>query len=368
MTIVPVRSAAELKRFIRVPARLYAGDPHFVPQLEMERSDALTARNPYFEHAEAQYFLAVRDGRDVGRISAQIDQLVTDKTLGQFGLIVAEDNPDTFRALFAAAEGWLRERGRMRVQGPFNLTINEETGLLIDGFNTPPMVFMSHDPPFTGARIEEQGYGKAKDLFAYHYSVDKGLPATLMRMIERYKPKGMTVRPLDLKNYDKEFDLVIDIFNDAWSQNWGFVPFTEAELKHTAKGLKPLLDPGLTAIVEMNGVPVAFGITLPNLNEIIRDFKGKLFPFNWIKLLLRLKRAKTARCLLMGVRRNFNAGLATGLVPVLLIKCMREGALQRSIKHVELSWILEDNRPMRRIIEAMGSEHYKTYRVYEKTL
>jgi hypothetical protein len=230
------------------------------------------------------------------------------------------------------------------------------------------MVFMSHDPSYAGALIEAQGYAKARDLIAYLYHVESGLPPTLMRMIERYQPRGMTVRPIDLKRYDEEFDLVIDIFNDAWSQNWGFVPFTEAELKHTAKGLKPLLDPGLTAIVEMNGVPVAFAITLPNLNEIIRDFKGRLLPFNWIKLLLRLKGATTARCLLMGVRRGFNAGLATGLVPVLLIKSMREGALRRDIKRVEQSWILEDNRPMRRIIEAMGSENYKTYRVYEKLL
>jgi hypothetical protein len=369
VTIVPVSNAAEMNRFIRLPSRLFAADPNFVTPLEMERRDALDfSKNPFFEHAEAQYFLAVRDGRDVGRISAQVDKLIKEPSIGQFGLIVAEDDAEVFRALFAAAEDWLRKRGRTRIQGPFNLTINEETGLLVDGFTTPPMIFMSHDPKYAGARIEAQGYAKAKDVIAYLYDMTNGLPRTISRMLERHKPVGMTVRNIDMKNYDREFDTVINIFNDAWSQNWGFVPFTEAELKHTAKGLKPLLDSRLTSIVEMNGVPIGFGIMLPNLNEIISDFKGRLLPFNWIKLLTRLKRARTSRVPLMGVRRSFNGGLATGLVPILLIETMRQGALKRGIQHVELSWILEDNKPMRRIIESLGSDAYKTYRVYEKVL
>lgn len=371
VSIVPVGNAAELKRFIRLPSRLFAADPNFVPPLEMERRDALTpGRNPYFEHAEAQLFLAVRDGRDVGRISAQIDRLVKDPAIGHFGLVVAEDDPEIFAALFRAAESWLRQRGRTRIQGPFNLSINEETGLLIKGFNTPPMIFMSHDPPYAGPRVEEQGYAKAKDLIAYLYDSHHELPAAARRMIDRHKPKDLRVRRIDMKNYYAEFDSVIDMFNDAWSGNWGFVPFTAAELKHMAKGLKPLINPALTAIVELRGQPIGFGITLPNLNEVIRDFNGSLFPFNFIKLLWRVKRGtRSGRVPLMGVRRSFAGGLLGGMVPFLIIDSMRQAALEGGrLRHVELSWILEDNLPMRKIIEALGSDPYKTYRVYEKVL
>jgi hypothetical protein len=370
LEIIKVSNKAELDRFIKLPAALLGGDPHFVPPLVLERRDALSPKkNPYFEHAEVQLFLAVRGGRDVGRISAQIDRLVKDPEIGHFGMIVAEDDPEIFGALFAAAEDWLRQRGKRVIHGPFNLSINEETGLLIDGFDTPPMIFMSHDPRYAAARIEQQGYAKTKDLIAYLYDITHDLPAAARKLIDKRKPAAMTVRNLDMKRYDAEFDTVISIFNDAWSENWGFVPFTEAEFKHMAKGLKPLIDPTWVAIVEMNGEAVGFGITLPNLNEAIRDFKGKLLPFNWIKLLTRLKKGTaTGRVPLMGVRRSFSAGVLGALVPFLIIDSMRKGTIPRGLKQVELSWILEDNRPMRHIIEALGSVPYKTYRVYEKRL
>jgi hypothetical protein len=368
--IVTVSTPAQLSRFIRLPARLYAADPRNVPPLELERRDAFTpGKNPYFEHAEAQFFIAVRDGRDVGRISAQIDRLVNDPEIGHFGLIAGEDDVEVFAALFAAAESWLRAKGKSRVRGPFNLSINEETGLLIDGFDTPPMIFMSHDPRYAAARIEGQGYAKAKDVIAYLYDLIQDLPDAARKLIDRHKPGGMSVRHLDMSRYEAEFDTVLEIFNDAWSENWSFVPFTKAEFRHLAKGLRPLLDPRLAAIVEMNGEPIGFGIMLPNLNEAIRDFNGRLLPFNWLKLLLRVKRGlATARVPLMGVKRSYSGGLRAGLVPFLIIDSMRNGARLRGIKQVELSWILEDNRPMRRIIESLGCVAYKTYRVYEKQL
>ncbi|MEO8316129.1 MAG: dATP pyrophosphohydrolase [Pseudomonadota bacterium] len=370
ITIVPVRSPAELKRFIRLPARICAQDPNFVPPLEMERLDALQpGKNPYFEHAEAQFFLAVCGGRDVGRISAHIDRLVKDPSIGHFGLIVAEDDPAVFAALFAAAESWLKERGKSKVIGPFNLSINEEIGLLIEGFDTPPMIFMSHDPVYAAARIEALGYGKAKDVIAYLFDMNVDFPPRIRKLAERYGASGVKLRQIDMSNFDAEFSMVMEIFNDAWSENWSFVPFTEAELKHMAKGLKPLLDPQLTAVAEHDGRAVAFGIMLPNLNEAIRDFNGKLLPFNWIKLLLRLKKGtKSARVPLLGVRRSFSAGLSGGLAPFLVIDSMHKGAAKKGIKSIELSWILEDNRPMRRIIEELGARAYKTYRVFEKTL
>lgn len=370
ITIVPVRTAPELKRFIRLPAALYAADPHFVPPLEQERLDALRpGRNPYFEHAEAQYFLAVRDGRDVGRISAQVDRLVEDTSLGFFGLIAAEDDPGVFAALFAAAEGWLRERGRTRVRGPFSLSINEETGLLVDGFDTPPMIFMAHDPRYAATRIEQQGYAKVKDVIAYLHDVVRGFPEPVMRLVRRAEAGGVRIRHIDMARIEEEFRLVMAIFNDAWSGNWGFVPFTDHELTHMAKGLKPLLDPTWTAIAEYEGKPVAFAILLPNLNEPIRDFGGKLLPFNWLKLILRLKRGvRSGRVPLMGVRRSFAGGLVGGMVPLLLIHSLQKNARPKGMERAELSWILEDNRPMRRMIEALDATAYKTYRVYEKQL
>lgn len=370
LQVVPVRTPAELDRFVRLPARLYASDPHFVPPLLLERKEALSPKkNPLFEHAEVQLFLAVREGRDVGRISAQVDRLVQDKSIGHFGMIAAEDDADVFAALFAAAESWLRERGRTRVLGPFSLSINEETGLLIDGFDTPPMMFMPHDPPYASVRVEQQGYRKAKDVLAYLYDMSREFSPTIERLITKRKPSTLIVRKLDVSRYDAEFDTITTIFNDAWHDNWGFIPFTEAEIRHMARSLKPLIRPEMVAIVEFNGEAVAFGITLPNLNEAIADFGGRLLPFNWIKLLLRLKRGTTTwRVPLMGVRRSFNAGILGALAPFLVIDAMHKGALNTPMKQVEFSWILEDNLPMRHVIERMGAVAYKTFRVYEKSL
>nr|PZN70382.1 MAG: dATP pyrophosphohydrolase [Pseudomonadota bacterium] len=370
ITLQPVQDAAQLKRFIRLPSRLYSADPHFVPPLELERLDALRpGKNPYFEHGEAQFFLAVKDGRDVGRISAQVDSLVKEPDLGFFGLLAAENDPEVFRALFGAAEDWLRRRGRTRVRGPFNLSINEETGLLIDGFDSPPMIFMPHDPRYLAPAVEAQGYAKAKDVIAYLYDVVGGFPEEVMRLVRRAEGRGIRIRHIDFGRIEEEFHLVMDIFNDAWSQNWGFIPFTRAELTHMAKGLKPLLDPAWTAVAEYDGKAVGFAILLPNLNEVIRDFNGRLLPFNWLKMLLRLKRGvRTGRVALMGVRRSFNGGLVGGMVPLALIHSLQKNARPKGMEWAELSWILEDNLPMRRMIEALGAKGYKTYRVYEKTL
>ena len=367
---IAVSTPAEMDRFIRLPAALYGADPNFVPPLLLEREEALSPKkNPYFQHAEAKFWLARRDGRDVGRISAQIDRLVKDPEVGHFGMLVAEDDPAAIGALFAAAEGWLRERGKKRVLGPFNLSINEESGLLVDGFDTPPMLLMGHDARYLGGRVEAQGYAKAKDLFAYIVDTAGSLPDSAQRFIAKRMPKNMTVRNLDTKRYREEFDTVTAIFNDAWSRNWGFLPFTEAEIAHMAKSMKPLIDPRCVAIAELNGEAIGFGVALPNLNELIADFEGRLLPFNWLKLLHRLRRgSRTARVPLMGIRRSVTGGLVGALAPFLVIDAMRKGLQAKGVRQVELSWILEDNRPMRHIIEALGARPYKTYRVYEKTL
>jgi hypothetical protein len=373
VVLIPVTTPAELERFVRLPMRLQRDDPNYIPPLMMERREALSPKvNPFFQHAEVQLWLATRDGRDVGRISAQIDRLTPAAMgpAGHFGMIAAEDDAEVFAALFAAAEAWLRERGRDRVLGPFNLSINEEVGLLIDGFDTPPMVMMGHDAPYAAGRIEALGYAKAKDVFAYLADTTAALPARVMARVGRGAPDGVTLRELDLGRYDEEVRTLTQILNDAWSQNWGFTPTTEAETAHLAKALRPVVDRRLAWFAEIDGETAGFLIFLPNLNEAIRDLDGRLLPFGWAKLLWRLKvqGLKTARSPLMGVRKKF-AGTPRGMItPFLLMQAGIEAARRLGYHKAELSWILEDNRPMRRMLEAAGASVYKTYRIYEKAL
>lgn len=373
ITIVPVQGKKLLNRFIRLPERLHLGDPQYIAPLHMEREEALTAKNPFFGHAEVQFWLAVRDGRDVGRISAQIDRqalALRPDAPGLFGMIAAEDDPAIFKALLDTAEDWLRARGMKLMQGPFNLNINEETGLLVDGFDTPPMLLMGHDKPYIGARLEALGLRKEKDVYAYLYDITQELPASVRRLLARPLPKELTVRRIDFKRYNEEIRTITDIFNDAWANNWGFVPLTETETDYLAKSLKPLLDPRLVSVVERNGEPVGFLVGLPNLNEAIAGLNGKLLPFGWAKLLWRLKvkGVKTARVPLMGVRRSAAQDVIGSLLPFLMVDAVRKEAVKMGFTHIELSWILEDNMPMRRMNESLGAKPYKTYRVYEKTL
>ena len=374
VSVVAVRSAAELDRFIRLPMRLMAADPNYVAPLISERRDALTPKtNPFFAHAEAQFFLAVRGGRDVGRISAQIDALAPSDggpKVGNFGLIAAQDDPAVFAALFAAAEDWLKARGCGRAQGPFNLSINEELGLLVDGFDTPPMVMMGHDPPYARARVEQQGYRKLKDIYAYHMTVAEDLPPSVLKLVRRGAPRGVRLRMLDMQRYDEEVRTLTGILNDAWSGNWGFTPTTEAETAQLAKSLKMVVDRRLTWFAEIDGEAAGFIVFLPNVNEAIADLNGRLLPFGWAKLLWRLKvkGVTSARIPLMGVRRKFAGGFRGRVLPFLLIDAAETQARALGYRSAEGSWILEDNLPMRGILEAAGTRIYKTYRLYEKTL
>ena len=274
-----------------------------------------------------------------------------------------------FQELFAAAEQWLRARGRTRVVGPFNLSINEEAGLLVDGFDTPPMMLMAHDAAYAAQRVEGCGYVKAKDLIAYLYDLKPELPQAARRLVDRRRSMTVNVRGLDVSRYLEDFDLVTAMFNEAWAANWGFVPFTQAEIRHMAKSLKPLISPSGFGIAELDGEPVGFGVLLPNVNEVIADFNGRLLPFNWLALYSRLRRGtRTARVPLMGIRPQHQGGVLGGLIAFLIIDYLQRGARSRGIERVELSWILEDNWAMRRAIELLGAVPYKTYRLYEKVL
>jgi hypothetical protein len=370
-----VTDRASLNRFIRVPWPIYAEDPAWVPPLFEERRGHLDrTKNPYFKHADVQMWIARRDGRDVGRISAQIDHVYLERhgdATGHFGLLEAEDDPAVFAALLGTAEKWLRERGMRRILGPFSLSINDESGLLIDGFDTPPMIMMNHAPPYYGAHLAALGYVKAKDLIAYDYDSFEPMPPAAANLVERLRAMP-NVRLRDSNDHDgkAELHIMLDIFNDAWSENWGFVPFQEEEILHAAKELEQLIDKDLVCIAELDGVPVAMGVSLPNLNEAIADLDGKLLPFGWAKLLWRLKTRSftTARLALMGVRKHLHGTPMGGAFAFAVIDSLREAHRRRGVRRVELSWILEDNMAMRRIIEAVGGRPYKTFRIYERDL
>ena len=371
--ILPVTTKAELERFIRVPMRLNAGDPNWIAPLMFERREALSPKhNPFFEHADYQFWLARQDGRDVGRISAQIDHLArTDPAApaGYFGVIAAEDDPEVFALLLSTAEAWLRERGRAQILGPFNLSINEEVGLLIDGFDTPPMLMMGHDPRYAAARIEDAGYAKVKDVYAYISGVPTFTPGVDARL-KRPPAPGVVLRPIRMNDFDGEVRTLVGILNDAWANNWGAAPVTEAETRHLGESLRLILHPRLIWFVEIDGEPVGFGALLPNLNDAIFDLKGKLAPFGWAKLLWRLKvkGVKRGRVPLMGVKRKFARDPRGAFAPFLILDAFRREAVKLGITEAEYSWILEDNVPMRHILDGFGARIYKTYRIYGKAL
>lgn len=371
VAIQPVTSR-DIGRFVRVPQAILSHDQNWVPPLLLERRMHLSNANPYFKHARWQSWIAYRNGTAVGRISAQIDRLHLERyndATGFFGMFDAEDDPHTAQALLETAESWLREQGMRRVRGPFSLSINDETGLLVDGFETPPMIMMGHAPPYYARHLAACGYDKAVDVLAYLISADFEPSPAMRRLVERVDG-DIHIRPMRRKRLDEDLTILRDIFNDAWSENWGFVPFTEEEFEDLGKNMKFLVDDDFVQIAEVDGRPAAFIALLPNINEAIRDLKGRLLPFGWLKLLWRLKirYPKTARIPLMGVRRALHH---TPLGPALafrVIAALRDPGKRRGIEQVELSWILEHNDGMRHIIESLGGRAYKRYRVFEKPL
>ncbi len=375
LRIVPVSGRAAWRDFIALPWTLYADDPAWVPPLRLERRQHLSPKNPFFRHARWQAWLAREGDQAVGRISAQIDQLFLEcqreshgRPCGYFGMLEARD-PSVLAALLETAETWLRVQGMQALRGPFNLSINEECGLLVDGFDTPPYIMMGHALPWYGKAVEDAGYEGIKDLLAYRAHSSFAIPPVMDRLLHRTRRRA-TLRPLNRKRLREELEVLRDIFNDAWAGNWGFVPFTTEEFFEIGRMLTLLVDDDFVQIAEVDGMPAAFMVALPNINEVIADLDGRLFPLGWLKLLWRLKvrYPATARIPLMGVRRRFhNSFLGPGLA-FLVIEAVRNAVVRRGIGDVEMSWILEDNEGMRNIIETLGGVPYKRYRLYEKSL
>jgi hypothetical protein len=374
ITVTPVRDKAGKREFLELPFALYRDDPNWVAPLHLERSEHLDPhKNPYFRHADVELFMAHRDGRPVGRISAQLCRLRSARYgdgAGQFGFLEAEDDPAVFKALFDAAGGWLKQRGMTRIQGPFSFSINDETGLLIDGFETPPSIMMGHGRRYYPSRVEEQGFVKAKDVIAYEY-VDTGdLPPTVKYAYDKIQAnRDVVIRPLDKKRLMSELETIVSISNDAWSDNWGFVPWTQEEMTALGNNLKMLVTGDYIAIAEYRGEPVAMAVSLPNINDWISGLDGRLMPFGWVKLVRSLfSPPRSVRMPLMGLRKSLHGSPIGVAVAMAAIARVRNYHVARGTRHAELSWILEDNMPMRRMIESFGGRPYKTYRVYEKPI
>jgi GNAT superfamily N-acetyltransferase len=372
ISLQKVSDRSELKRFIALPHRLHADDPCWVAPLNLEQRQRFSSHNHFFEHARWAAWLALRDGEPVGRITAQVDELHLQQhgeRLGFFGMFESERDPAVAAALFGAAEDWLRSEGMEAVRGPLNLHINEEIGLLVDGFDTPPSMLMGHAPPWYGELIEQQGYGRERDLLAYRVRPDFEAPRVMARLAERESGR-VRVRTFRRRQLAEDAAIIREIFNDAWLNNWGFVPLAEVDWEETVRTLIWLLPDGYIQIAELEGEPVAFIVALPNLNEAIRDLRGRLLPLGWAKLLWRLKvrHPSSARVPLMGVRRSYQHSRLGPTLAFLVIDAVRRELQARGVREVEMSWILEDNDGMRNIIETIGGEAYKRYRVYRKPL
>jgi hypothetical protein len=376
IVVTPVDGKSDLKAFIQLPVRLFRGHKGYIPHLNVERQEAFSPKkNPLFKHVEVQFFLARRAGRVVGRITAQIDHAYLERyqdSTGHFGCLVAEDDPAIFAALFKAAEDWVRAKGMKRITGPFSLSVNEEVGLLVDGFDSPSILMVPYDPPYSGPRVEASGYAKIKDVFSYNYDVQNAPETIGKKLMARAGMAGrVKVRSANMKMFDAEVRTIVGIFNDAWSDNWGFVPFTQAEIDHAAKAFGPVIVPELAVFVEVDDEAVAFIVALANLNEAIADFGGRLGPINLVKLLWRLKVAgpESTRVPLMGVKKKYrNHPLMGAGLAMMAIDQLRQNGKRLGKKTAELGWILEDNKATNNIIRSVGGELYKTHRIYEKAL
>lgn len=370
-----VASRADRKTFIETAYRLNADDPNWVAPLRSEMMGLITpGKNPWFEHSEAAFFLAERSGEVVGRISAQVDRLVLEhmgEGTGQWGMFEAEDG-ETAAALLGSAESWLRARGMARAIGPFSLSIWDEPGLLVAGFDHSPTLMMGHNKPEYQQWVEATGYRGIKDLFTFELDVVRDMPPLVQRIVASGERNSrITVRKVDKSRFDEEAALILNILNEAWSDNWGYIPLTDSEIAYAGKKLKPIVYEELIRIAEVDGEPVAFMMTLPDMNDLIRDLDGRLLPFGWAKLLWRLRKPKvrTMRVPLMGVVKRLQATRLASQLAFMMIEYTRRDAVKTfKVARGEIGWILDDNVGMRSIAETIDSQINRVYRVYEKQL
>jgi GNAT superfamily N-acetyltransferase len=358
------RDKRAVHRFVTFPWKVYTGDPNWVPPLIGDEKKKIT-HHPFLQHAEVEYFVARRGDALVGRIAAIENRLhneVHGERIGFFGFFETLDDREAAGALLARVEAWAAGRGLTAVRGPASFSSNEEWALLVDGFDSPPVVMMTYNPRRYVDLLEGLGYRKAKDVVAY-YLDNPEPPERMVRLAEALaKRRGVTVRPLDMKQYDREVDRIRTVYNRAWERNWGFVPMTEAEITHLAKEMKPAVKPDLLLIAEKGDEPVGFAVALPDVNLALRHANGRLFPLGLLKILWHARKIDMLRVPMLGLVPEFRGA---GIDQLLYLRLF-QGGRKRGIVKGEFSWILEDNLPMRQALDKMGARVYKTYRIYEK--
>jgi GNAT superfamily N-acetyltransferase len=373
LEVRPIDSRSDLTRFIKLPFRLHQGTP-WVPPLIFERRQFLDrSKNPYFGHADAEYFLAWRDGQPVGRITAQIDRRWDEFQGGhdgQFGFIDCEDDAEAFSALLEAAESWVKERGRDRILGPMDFTTNDECGLLIDGYDRRPMILEPWHPPHYREKLEAAGYRKKMDLLMWYLrmgNLKEGLkfhPAIHEAAEKVETEHGITVRNMNRRDLEAEIAKFMEVYNAAWAPNWGFVPITEDEVAFQAKNLKPILDERWAFIAERGDEVIGAALTLPDINQVMPKLNGRLLPIGWLRFLLGKRKIDEVRVFALGVKPEHQH---TGVAASFYIKHI-EATDPDGVMSADQGWILETNKPMNRAMEGMGGKIVKRYRLYEKTL
>ncbi len=368
LRIVPVQSPKQLKQFIMLPFRLYKDDPYWVPPLIMDQKNFFNPKkNPYYQHSQVQLFLALDENKPVGRISAhtntQHNKEHNDK-VGFFGFFESENDSRIPAMLLEAAENWLREHGCDTARGPMNFSVNDECGLLVDGFESQPYVMMPHNPPWYQQLITACGYEKAMDLYAWHLH-DEVMNERLEKFADRaLKRGGFTVRKINKKHLKRDIEIVFTLYTKAWEYNWGFVPMTRAEFDHTVQQLLPIVDTDLVFIAEIDGNPVGFSVALPDYNLVLKKMNGRLFPFGFIKALYYKNKINRARIITLGIIKEYQR---RGIDSVMHYMTYKNGQA-KNFYDGELSWILEINTVMNQAAAKLGATIHKTYRLYDKSL
>jgi GNAT superfamily N-acetyltransferase len=375
VSIRPVRSRRELKRFVKLPFALHRESEQWVPPLVFERMQFLDRKkNPWFEHGEAEYFLAERDGEPVGRITAHVDSRWDEYQGGRdamFGFFEAAEDPEVVRALFDAATEWAVARGRERLLGPMDFTTNDEIGILIEGFERQPMILEPWHPPYYQRLIEAEGFGKAMDVLMWELRMgelkegEKFDPSIHEAAEKALHDEGITIRNMRKRDMANEVRRFMDVYNEAWGDNWGFVPITDAEVEFQAKNLKQVLDEEWTFMAEKDGEVVGAALTLPDINQVLAGMNGRLLPFGWAKFLTGKRKIDRLRVFALGVKHDYrHTGVAAGLY----LEHIKMAALPDKIHWGEMGWILETNKPMNRAMEGMGGKIVKKYRLYERSI
>ena len=380
VVIDPVEGKRGRALFVDTGRRFASREPHAVPQLRGEQLELVDpAKNPFFGHAAHQLFVARRGDAVVGRISAHIDRLALELPrqqgfgpgAGMFGYFDAADET-VAHALLRAAEDWLRGQGMGRAIGPISMSIWEEPGLLVSGQDHAPMIMMGHHPEIYQHWIESAGYARAKTLLTYDLDVTVGFPPLIRRIVQSgQRNERISLRPVELSRWDEEVETILAILNDAWSNNWGFIPFTNAEIAYAGKKLKPIIHPQINLIAEVDGKPVAFMLTLPDINDVLRKVNGRLWPLGWLRLLRWMRKPSGAgmRVPLMGVRRELHNSRLASQLAFMMISQIREVAIaEYQTKRAEIGWILDDNQGMKAIADAIGSTVNREYAIYERSL